>query len=123
MVFLLIFKKLLTLDHDILLQKLNHYGIKGTSYKWFQSYLTNRKQFVYVNKTSSETKAISDRVSQGSILGPLLFIIFINDLHCAIPNSLVHHFADDTNLLLSNKSLKKLTLNINHDLTCLCKWL
>ena len=66
---------------------------------------------------------MNDVWPQGAVLGPFLFIIFINDLHCAIPNSTVHHFADDTNLLLSNKSLKKLTLNINHDLSCLCEWL
>ena len=112
-----------TVDHSILVRKLSHYGIKGTALKWFKSYLTNRTQFVQVNNVSSDTNPIKYGVPQGSVLGPILFIMFINDLHHAIPNSTVHHFADDTNLLLSNKSLKKLTQNINHDLTCLCEWL
>ena len=112
-----------TVDHAILLGKLENYGVRGNALNWFQSYLLDRKQFVHVNNTSSKTETIKDGAPQGSILGPLLFIIFINDLHHAIPYSTVHHFADDTNLLLSNKSLKKLTLNMNHDLTCLCEWL
>ena len=112
-----------TVDHSILISKLSNYGVRGKALIWFHSYLTDRKQFVYVNNIYSKTEFITDGVPQGSILGPLLFIIFINDLHLAIPYSKVHHFADDTNLLLSNKSLKKLTLNINHDLTCLCEWL
>ena len=62
-------------------------------------------------------------VPQGSILGPLLFLIYINDLHQSIKKSTVHHFADDTNILHINKSYKKLCLNINHDLTCLSNWL
>ena len=112
-----------TVDHSILVTKLNHYGVRGPSLEWFKSYMSDRNQFVHVNNVSSTTKPVKHGVPQGSVLGPLLFIIFINDLHRAISNSTVHHFADDTNLLLSNKSLKKLTLNMNHDLTCLCEWL
>ena len=112
-----------TVDHKILLKKLEHYGVRGITLKWFISYLKNRNQFVYVNGFSSKSSVIKHGVPQGSILGPLLFIIYINDLHKAIPNSTVHHFADDTNFLLSDTSLKKLTLKINQDMTCLSKWL
>ena len=62
-------------------------------------------------------------VPQGSVLGPLLFLIYINDLHKAINFSVVHHFADDTNLLASNYSIKRLQKQINLDLKTLCKWL
>ena len=59
-----------TVDHKILLTKLEHYGIKGNALNWFHSYLVNRKQFVQVNNTSSKTNSVSDGVPQGSVLGP-----------------------------------------------------
>ena len=112
-----------TVDHNILLSKLYHYGIRGASYQWFKSYLSDRKQFVSINGFNSSPLSVKCGVPQGSILGPLLFLIYINDLHQSIKKSTVHHFADDTNILHINKSYKKLCLNINHDLTCLSNWL
>ena len=112
-----------TVDHSILLSKLYHYGIRGASYQWFKSYLSDRKQFVSINGFNSSPLSVKCGVPQGSILGPLLFLIYINDLHQSIKTSTVHHFADDTNILHINKSYKKLCLNINHDLTCLSNWL
>ena len=116
-------KAFYTVDHHILIEKLKHYGVRGSPLNWFFSYFENRSQFVRVNGNSSNTNSIEFGVPQGSILGPLLFTIFINDLYRAIPNSVIHQFADDTNFLLSDLSLKKLILKMNHDLTCLCKWL
>ena len=97
-----------TVDYSILLSKLCHYGIRGLANKWFESYLADRKQFVSVNGFESSTSSITCDVLQGSVLGPLLFLIYINDPHVAIKHCKLHHFADDTNLLIINKSLKRL---------------
>ena len=96
-----------TVDHTILLKKLEHYGVRGLANNWFKSYLTNRKQYVSINGFDSTLKEMKYGVPQGSVLGPLLFLIYINDLHCAIKYSTTHHFADDTNFLYVSKSLKK----------------
>ena len=112
-----------TVNHKILIEKLYHYGIRGAPLAWFKSYLSMRNQFVNINNTHSKQHDISHGVPQGSVLGPLLFIIYINDLHQAIKFSKVHHFADDANLLCIDKSMKKINMHINHDLQLLCHWL
>ena len=93
-----------TVDHRILIQKLEHYGVRGISKKWFSSYLTNRKQFVSIDNCNSTTKTILTGVPQGSVLGPLLFLIYINDLHKCVKYFKAYHFADDINILQSGKS-------------------
>ena len=90
-----------TVNHKILLSKLSYYGVRGNALDWFKSYLTMRTQHVTISGSTSENANIIHGVSQGSVLGPLLFLIYINDLHKAITRSTVHHFADDTNLLYS----------------------
>ena len=111
------------MNHTIILKKLTHYGIRGIANKWFQSFLEDRKQFVSVQDSKSAEKPIKYGVPQGSVLGPLLFILFINDLHKAVEFSSVHHFADDTNLLLIDKSLKKINKHINRDLKLAVDWI
>ena len=112
-----------TVNHHILTAKLEHYGIRGVANNWFKSYLSGRTQYVSIQGYDSDEKAVLHGVPQGSVLGPLLFLIYINDLHKAIRNSSVYHFADDTNLLNFNTSPKKLQNDINYDLKCLYKWL
>ena len=112
-----------TVNHDILIAKLDNYGIRGTANKWFSTYLNNRSQYVSILGFDSDTKRLQHGVPQGSVLGPLLFLIYINDLHTIIKNSKVFHFADDTNLLNIGKSPKKMEKLINMDLKVLYKWL
>ena len=122
-VFLDLRKAFDTVNHEILLSKLEYYGIRGKAKNWFKSFINNRQQFTSIDGHESDPNKISHGVPQGSVLGPLLFIIFINDLHLSVKHSKVRHFADDTNLLLSDKSLKKINKHINHDLSLINKWL
>ena len=112
-----------TVNYKILLSKLNHYGIRGIANDWFKSFFVNRTQYTNINVSNSNPEKVMYGVPHGSVLGPLLFIIFINDLNVSIKSSKVHHFADDTNLLLKNKSLKQINKLINHDLALLVQWL
>lgn len=112
-----------TVDHSILISKLNHYGIRGIANDWFKSYLLNRSQFVSISSSNSTIKTIPHGVPQGSVLGPLLFLIYINDLHRAIFSSETFHFADDTHLLHFNDDLLSLCNRINRDLRSLETWL
>ena len=109
-----------TVNPNILLAKLKHYGIKGTSFDWFKSFRCERVQYSSIDLEEPSTKIISHGVRQGSVRGPLLFIIFINDLNKSVKNSKVHHYADDTNLLLTEKSLKKINKQVNQDLALIC---
>ena len=112
-----------TVEHDILLAKLEHYGIRGMTNNWFKSYLFNRKQFVLINGHISNQTSVKYGVPQGSVLGPLLFLIYINELNLAIKFCKVHHFADDTNLLHFSKSVNKLNKYIHFDMKNLTDWL
>ena len=105
-------------DHNIS-KKLDHYGVRVISNKWLESYLTERKQFVSINGFNSDISTITSGVTQGSVLGTILFLIYINYLNLTIKNCKVHQFADDTNLLNINKSPKHLEKFINIDLKIL----
>ena len=104
-----------TVDHPILLAKLNHYGIRGVSNDWFKFYLYNHNQYASINGYESGLAVLNCGVPQGSVLGPLLFFLYINDLNPAIKTCKIHHFADDTNLLCLSNSIKKLNKLVNAD--------
>ena len=112
-----------TVDHDILCQKLNYYGIQQRELIWFQSYLSNLEQFCTVNGIDSEINSINIGIPQGSCLGPLLFIICINDLPQAVLDSNVSMYADGTSLCYQSLDMNKLNEVINNDLGKLQRWL
>ena len=112
-----------TVNHSILLHKLEHYGIRGTALNWFKSYLSNRKQYVYINGATSTLLDITCGVPQGSVLGPLLFLIYINDLPNISKIFEIFLFADDTNLYHEADSLNLLESEINKELKHLHSWL
>ena len=112
-----------TVDHQILLAKLNHYEIRGVSNDWLKSYLSNRSQYVSINAYEYGLAGINCDVSQGSVPGILLLLLYINNLNQTIKFFKVHHFADDTNLLCLSNSIKKLNKLVNVDLKNLVNWL
>ena len=117
------FKKAFDLvDHNVLLKKLKHYKLSDEALMWFASYLGKRKQKVSLNNVFSEDEIITDGVPQGSILGPLLFLMFINDLPLYTDSANTDFYADDTTLYVIGKSLETIQRNLQVSLDCLAKW-
>ena len=111
------------MNHEILLKKLEHYGIRGIALKWFENYLTNRKQIVKYKLEKSVSLTVKCGVPQGSILGPLLFLIYMNDIsRCSEILSIIL-FADDTNLFFNHKNLDTLQMTMNNELSNIASWL
>ena len=112
-----------TVNHSILLRKPEHYGIRGIPLQWFHSYLSNRKQYVSVNGFPSDELNIIHGVPQGSVLGPLLFLIFINDLPNISKHLTFYLFADDTNIYYESSNLLHIKKIVNRELRKVRKWL
>lgn len=111
-----------TIDHKLLIKKLEYYGVRGVASSWIESYLFNRQQYVKFNGTNSIFSKVLCGVPQGSILGPLLFILYINDL-CNVSEFIKFIlFADDTNLFMSGKDIQLLSETLNRELIELNIW-
>ena len=111
-------------QHDIFLSKIQHYGIRGAALEWFKSYQTKRKQYVITNGIQSDLSELCKYgVPQGSVLGPMLFPLFINDINKSLENIIVKLFADDTNCFISGNDFNQLERLVEAELNKLQKWI
>ena len=110
------------IEHKILLKKLDHYGVRGIVLKWFESYLSNREQYVSIKNSKSSTRPIKYGVPQGSILGPLLFIVYINDMPKICQNAHFILYADDANIFVTGDTVEETFAKFEKLSVELLKW-
>ena len=122
-IFLDLSKAFDTVNHKILLDKLSFYRIRGNVLEWFKSYLSNRKQFVSIGNVNSDVMSITMGVPQSSVMGPLLFLLYLNDLPKCSSVLYFHLFEDDTNLFHSSRSLLDIETTVRSELELVYKWL
>ena len=119
-IFLDLSKAFDTINHKILIEKVEHYGIRGLAQHWFENYLTNRKQIVKYNEVRSKEMTLRKGVPQGSILGPILFLLCINNIENSSKLLSFILFADDTTISCSNNCLKTLNITMQTEVS---EWL
>ena len=112
-----------TVDHEILINKLAKYGITGIENNWFKSYLTNRSQYCSIDGQVSDIMAIECGIPQGSCLGPLLFIIHLNDFEHCLEHSRANMFADDTEITVSSNNQAELIETAQAELLNIAEWM
>ena len=112
-----------TVDHGLLLDKLTTVGVSGPEHQWFADYLRNRTQVVEFHGVTSNPEGVSIGVPQGSILGPLLFILHVNDLPEAVSECSILMYADDTVLFYSSSQVSTIELKLNEELLKIERWL
>ena len=130
-IFLDLFKAFDTLDHQILLHKLYRYGIRNSALNWFSSYLANKLQYIDIVVAKSNSRPLSTGVPQGPILGPLLFIIYMNDINAVSPKFTFILYADDTTIISSMYTFTSVMRqdtaciadNLNEELSKISDWL
>ena len=111
-----------TLDHGVLLEKMKYFGFRASVIKWFESYLSNRKFLVCIDNVFSEAGTLKYGVPQGSILGPLLFLLYVNDLPQSLSDAGSYLHADDTYIFYQHEEVKKIENVLNKEFSSLCQW-
>ena len=122
-VFLDLKKAFDTVDHDILLAKLSAYGVDGVPYHWFHSYLTDRQQYCHVSGHTSSQKHVQCGIPQGSCLGPLLFILYVNDFEQCLENCTPNMYADDTSVTCFAEDMEELCNDLQNELRNISDWM
>jgi len=112
-----------TVNHGVLIRKLAHVGVRGLSSRWFTSYLCNRTQYVRIRDSESDVRILSAGVPQGSVLGPLLFLVYINEMSNVCPDLECLHYADDTTIYASDVDINSATMRLQAGLVRLDEWL
>ena len=122
-VFLDLKKAFDTVDHGILLSKLTKYGVERTSFRWFTSYLTGRRQYCQINGHRFSLKTVLCGIPQGSCLGPLLFILYVNDFEQCLKKCASNMYADDTSVTCSAKDIYDLCNDLKAEIDNIAEWL
>ena len=112
-----------TLDHGVLLEKMKYFGFRASIIKWFESYLLNRKFLVCIDNVFSETGTLKYGVPQGCILGPLLFLLYVNDHPQSLSDAGSYLYADDTYIFYQHADVKKIENVLSKEFPSLCQWL